>query len=387
MGWICKCGNYNGDGFDKCCVCDEARPPVVLVTLTKRAVQELRLSGEVRIPLEYNVIGDNAFKDRTDIYKVILHENVLKIEAKAFYGCVNLKEIVCLASIEKIGSKAFYNCTSLPESMRIPVFESAVAPDAYGNTLEDLLSTSEKLDESEITDVELTANESPFSDLPSIKKLVVNKGDGVEDEAPLTRLVDKDFKKAEVETEEPHDFSEESTPLAVNVDLSSYDAFIEKTKSKADLDKKVKNVFADISAVAFVLCLISTLFFFVSNCFYWFNNSNELFLISSGLAINFLVYTLCALLGLKTNILIEMWVNSAIGLLLAVLCVLSYYYVPSITLLSASLCAGLFISSAMLAFSYYKEVYCCSDFNFILTCALAGVSLAGCVWGFIIYFV
>ena len=92
-------------------------------------MQKLRLSGNVVIPEEFNVIGEGAFKGRTDIYSVTLHDNVRKISKEAFSGCSNLRSIISGCELETVGIKAFAECTSLTMSARVKA--KYVAKDAY----------------------------------------------------------------------------------------------------------------------------------------------------------------------------------------------------------------------------------------------------------------
>ena len=130
MPWVCPmCSTNNEESESKCIVCEYERVSDKICTLTYNKVQKLRLSGNVVIPEEFNVIGEGAFKDRTDIYAVTLHDKVRKISKEAFSGCGNLRSIVCGCELETIGIRAFADCTSLPTSARPKA--SYVAKNAY----------------------------------------------------------------------------------------------------------------------------------------------------------------------------------------------------------------------------------------------------------------
>lgn len=119
MGWVCKyCSTNNDDSATRCIVCDNARSYAVSRTLTSIRVSELGLSGDVIIPEEYNVVGDGAFQNRTDITSVTLHSRVKKIQKNAFYGCTNLRDVCNHAELSSIGARAFYGCRSLPPAKR-----------------------------------------------------------------------------------------------------------------------------------------------------------------------------------------------------------------------------------------------------------------------------
>ncbi len=133
MVWVCPmCSSNNDESYEECMICGSRR--IVersdkVCTLTQRRVQSLGLRGDVRIPEEFNVIGDGAFRDRTDITSIILHEGVRKISKEAFCGCRNLTHIEVRGTLTSIGSRAFADCTSLPASERISA--RVVADDAY----------------------------------------------------------------------------------------------------------------------------------------------------------------------------------------------------------------------------------------------------------------
>lgn len=130
MSWVCPmCSTNNEESESKCIVCEYERVSDKICTLTYNKVQKLRLSGNVVIPEEFNVIGEGAFKGRTDIYSVTLHDNVRKISKEAFSGCSNLRSIISGCELETVGIKAFAECTSLTMSARVKA--KYVAKDAY----------------------------------------------------------------------------------------------------------------------------------------------------------------------------------------------------------------------------------------------------------------
>ena len=130
MGWICKyCSTFNQDSNSQCYVCDTVNKSDKICTLTITKVKKLRLSGHVVVPAEFNVIGEAAFKGRTDIYSVTLHKDVKKIGKEAFAGCTNLSKIVYENKLATVSTKAFADCTSLPVSQRVKA--RYVSDDAY----------------------------------------------------------------------------------------------------------------------------------------------------------------------------------------------------------------------------------------------------------------
>lgn len=67
----------------------------------------------VTVPEGIHTIGENAFKGRTKIEKVVLPETVKHIKNNAFKGCKLLTEINFPSSLEYIGDYAFHRCHSL----------------------------------------------------------------------------------------------------------------------------------------------------------------------------------------------------------------------------------------------------------------------------------
>ncbi len=63
----------------------------------------------------YNVksIGDDAFRNRTSLKKIVIPNSVTIIGYSAFYGCTGLTNIVIPNSVTYIGAYAFRDCTGL----------------------------------------------------------------------------------------------------------------------------------------------------------------------------------------------------------------------------------------------------------------------------------
>ena len=69
MPWVCPlCSTNNEDSEVQCIVCETERISNKICTLTYTRVEKLGLGGNVVVPKEFNVIGEAAFKGRTDIY-------------------------------------------------------------------------------------------------------------------------------------------------------------------------------------------------------------------------------------------------------------------------------------------------------------------------------
>lgn len=75
----------------------------------------------VTVPENIHTIGNNAFKGKTKIEKIVLPESVKHIGDHAFKGCKKLLEINFPNALEDIGDYAFHRCHSL---------KSAILPDS-----------------------------------------------------------------------------------------------------------------------------------------------------------------------------------------------------------------------------------------------------------------
>ncbi len=81
-------------------------------------------SGEISIPqsillddkeIKVEGIGENAFKGRTMLTKVILPPSITEISNSAFYNCRRLASIDLPSALESIGEFSFYYCMALEE--------------------------------------------------------------------------------------------------------------------------------------------------------------------------------------------------------------------------------------------------------------------------------
>ena len=63
--------------------------------------------------VEVKVIGENAFKNNTDIETVIIPEGVNSIEDFAFYKCTGLKYVSIPESVTSVSEDGFYRCGAL----------------------------------------------------------------------------------------------------------------------------------------------------------------------------------------------------------------------------------------------------------------------------------
>ncbi len=130
MVWVCPiCSSNNDASVDICTVCGYKQTTKKISTLTKKRVTDLGLTGKIIVPEEFNVIGEMAFKDRSDITSVVFHPGVHKISKEAFCGCKNLTDIEVQGKIASVGMRAFAECPNLPKEKHIKA--KYVANDAY----------------------------------------------------------------------------------------------------------------------------------------------------------------------------------------------------------------------------------------------------------------
>ena len=132
--WLCSsCGQNNEDSDLTCLLCGSPKPAETkadtVCTLTNKRATELCAYEDVTIPDEFNVIGENAFKGRKDLYTVNIHSGVKKIMKSAFEGCTNLCKVYYSGKLSYIGTRAFADCKHLSPEKRPSA--DRVAADAF----------------------------------------------------------------------------------------------------------------------------------------------------------------------------------------------------------------------------------------------------------------
>ncbi len=151
MSWVCGiCSSNNMDSSATCEVCGEPKPAAVepvkstsVCTLTQTRAREKCNYADVTVPEEYNVIGEDAFKGRTDLYTIRIHSGVKKIMRGAFEGCTNLYSVYVDGNLSSIGSRAFANCKYLSPERR-PTADS-VSKDAFTGCSATPIGTPERV--------------------------------------------------------------------------------------------------------------------------------------------------------------------------------------------------------------------------------------------------
>ncbi len=94
------------------------------------------VSGNVVIAADKGItkIGDDVFKDNTDITYVVIPAGVTEIGDNAFSGCTSLKGVSLPKGVEILGTKAFYSCTSLTQ-IAIPKTLNEIGNYAFANDI------------------------------------------------------------------------------------------------------------------------------------------------------------------------------------------------------------------------------------------------------------
>ena len=115
----------------ECLECGHAEPTVFLAygfTNNGAAYEVIGIGDvtgtEINVPSIYNGkpvvgVGKGAFKNNTNITKVVLAQDVQSIGQDAFYGCTSLTEVVLYRGFNTIGQAAFAGCTNLT-SIHLP---------------------------------------------------------------------------------------------------------------------------------------------------------------------------------------------------------------------------------------------------------------------------
>lgn len=91
-----------------------------LVIINDAVIDTLdQLPQEIEVPSNVKIIGEEAFKSRTCVHRIVLPDGLLEIEKRAFARCMNLCEINIPSSVKVIRPNAFSNTKSL-EQIEVP---------------------------------------------------------------------------------------------------------------------------------------------------------------------------------------------------------------------------------------------------------------------------
>lgn len=117
--------------FNKCPKLSEIHMPANLKVLEGTVFTFSRSEAVLDLSnYTFKELGEGAFKQYTNLEKIILPTGMIKIGKKAFQGCEMLKEIVLPESLQSIGAGAFANCTSL-KTISVPVGLKTLGTEAF----------------------------------------------------------------------------------------------------------------------------------------------------------------------------------------------------------------------------------------------------------------
>ena len=125
-------------------------------------------------------IGENAFRDRTELTSVTIPDGVTYIVDCAFFGCTLLETVTIPNSVTDICWRAFYDCVSLKE-VTIPASVTNIQDYAFGYYYDSDSSETKKVDGFKINYVKNTyghyyATENGFSDEACLLTNELNDG-------------------------------------------------------------------------------------------------------------------------------------------------------------------------------------------------------------------
>ena len=90
-----------------------------ITSIGENAFKEKSNIKSVKIPNSVNSIGSRAFYGCSALEDINLPDNLTSISETCFYGCKNITKIVIPQNVTAIGEWAFYNCINL-KSLSIP---------------------------------------------------------------------------------------------------------------------------------------------------------------------------------------------------------------------------------------------------------------------------
>lgn len=113
-------------------------------------------------------VGNNKYKNRTDIVAAILPDDITNTSADSFNNCTNL-QYVNLNNITTVNSYAFYHCSSLAIDVNLPNLNSIVTGAFSGCGIRSITSLGN------ITSIPSPSNlyNAPFQDCSNLKTVVL----------------------------------------------------------------------------------------------------------------------------------------------------------------------------------------------------------------------
>lgn len=124
-----KCEIIQEEAFSGVDTLEVINLPLKLKELKPRTFKECQLFT-IDIPNSVTSIGDECFKQCTNLRTAFIGNNVKSIDQEAFSGCVNLKELFIGNSVETIGNSAFYGLNQI-ETINIPDSVKRIEAEAF----------------------------------------------------------------------------------------------------------------------------------------------------------------------------------------------------------------------------------------------------------------
>lgn len=124
----CRLTDYNGPKTVEMNIPEEVNGYWVVELGIGLFSSERELTGEVKIPKGVTYIGEQAFFQCEGLYgEVVFPEGLTGIGKEAFSGCKGLKKIVLPDNLQKIEWKAFEFCTGLEGDLDIPAMVTEIS--------------------------------------------------------------------------------------------------------------------------------------------------------------------------------------------------------------------------------------------------------------------
>ena len=120
------------EAFKDCSQLKSVTIPDSVTSIGERAFVDCDSLTSITIPNSVTSIGKGAFIGCSSLKSITIPDSVTSIEFVAFSGCSSLKNITIGNSVTSIGERAFGNCTSL-ESITIPDSVTSIGWEAFSD--------------------------------------------------------------------------------------------------------------------------------------------------------------------------------------------------------------------------------------------------------------
>ncbi len=114
------------DSFYECRISSATIPACAIQSVASNSLNSLTVNGGETIPQE---AIKSSWEDSM-LETLVIEEGIKRIEYRAFYNCVNLKNVTLPNSLETVGQNAFENCRAL-ENIVIPRSVRVISDNAF----------------------------------------------------------------------------------------------------------------------------------------------------------------------------------------------------------------------------------------------------------------